>query len=487
MDVMIYANETLQLETLRPGDVLINVEMGSIGTSDFERVPETVPLGEGAARAMSSALARYAVTEPTYRAWRDAVTASQHIETRLADVRFEGLKRVNPEFLAGIDRIKTGDVVNTDSISKEAQRLSALQDFDSVGYRLDGDPQAPVLTWLPREKSWGPNYLKLDLGAYASEGGDLSFTLYGRHTRTWLNSGGGEWRNEVQIGSETRLGTSFMQPLDMPHRFFVDPQAVYLRSLEELFLDGDRVARYQFEDLAGLLDFGVNVGSYAQARIGYLYDLRDVEVDIGSPLMPVTSSVDAGIALSAQYDSRDTAFDPTRGLAIALEYFRSDQGLGADRSWQRIEAGFGAAVPLRKDVLWVTVAGGADLSGDLPPDRAFALGGPSSFPGLELGELRVDGYWTIGTNYLWKFRDVSAIRNYALYAGIGLTAGAIYDRIDAGDDGDIYGGSIFLTGRTIVGPLTVGLGVTSMNSWSLWLSVGRPTGHGTILEKGIFR
>ena len=57
MDVMIEANETLQLQTIRPGDIRIDVEMGTIGTADFERVPETIPLGEAAARSMSSALA----------------------------------------------------------------------------------------------------------------------------------------------------------------------------------------------------------------------------------------------------------------------------------------------------------------------------------------------------------------------------------------------------------------------------------------------
>ena len=165
----------------------------------------------------------------------------------------------------------------------------------------------------------------------------------------------------------------------------------------------------------------------------------------------------------------------------------SDDGLGADRSWDRAELGVGMAVPLRNDVLWVTLAGGSDLGSDLPPDRTFALGGPASFPGLELGELRVDAYWTLGTSYLWKVKDVLPIRNLALYAGVQLVGGSIYDRIDDGDDGDIYGGSVFLTGRTMVGPLTVGIGATSSDSWSLWLSIGRPIGHGTILEKGIFR
>ena len=106
---------------------------------------------------------------------------------------------------------------------------------------------------------------------------------------------------------------------------------------------------------------------------------------------------------------------------------------------------------------------------------------------MELGELRVDGYWTIDTSYLWQVKEVLPIRNLALYAGIRLEAGAVYDRIDNGDSEDIYGGSLFLTGRTLVGPLTVGFGKTSTNSWSVWLSIGRPVGHGTILDRGVFR
>ena len=71
-------------------------------------------------------------------------------------MRFEGLKRVNPEYLAPDgSSVKAGDVVDTVAISEEAQRMSALQDFESVGYRLDGDRGSPTLTWLPHEKTLG--------------------------------------------------------------------------------------------------------------------------------------------------------------------------------------------------------------------------------------------------------------------------------------------------------------------------------------------
>jgi NTE family protein len=487
MDVMIEANEQLQLESLRPRDVRIDVYMGDITTSDFERVPETIPLGEAAARKMTDALRPYAVPAQQYAAWRNRVTSPQQIDARLAEVRFEGLGRVNGDYLAARSDVKAGDMIDTARISSEAQQMAALRDFESVGYRLEGDRESPALVWLPQEKRWGPDYLKFDLGMYASEGGDVTFALYARHNRTWLTDSGLESEVEAQLGGENLLSASLLQPLDAAHRWFVEPRAYWTRSLEDVFSDGNRIARYELDDLAGQFDVGVNIADVAQARVGYLYSRRSVDVEIGTPLLPEEDTDDAGIAALFEYDTRDTPFNPTRGLAIAAEYMRSDDAMGSDRDWDRAELGVGMALPLRRDVLWLTLAGGTSFGSELPADRKFALGGPGSFPGLELGELRVGSYWTASTGYLWRIKDIMTLRNQALYAGVRMMAGSVHDRIDDVEGEDLYGGSLYLTGRTLVGPLTLGLGATTNDSWSLWVAVGRPIGRGTILEKGIFR
>ena len=486
-DVMIQANEKLQLQTLTERDVLISVPMGDIGTADFERIPETIPLGEAAARVAADRLATLSVPSSQYLAWRRQVTEGQEIEARLADVRFEGLQRVNPEFLEQQSLVRPGDTVDTETISREAQRIAALGEFESVGYQLTGDQSNPTLEWLPREKRWGPDYLKFDLGMYASEAGDLGFSIYAKHTRTWLNAYGGEWRNELQLGGDNLFTTSLYQPLDIAHKFFVEPGLLWSRTWDYVYDDGERLARYRLGDAGGGIDVGVNFGSNAQARLGYLYTRRSVDLDTGSSLLPEDNLHDAGMIVSATFDSRDTPFNPTHGLAAALEYRRSEESLGADRDWERAELGIGMAIPMRRDVLWLTVAGGSDLGSDLPADRYFAIGGPGSFPGYELGEVRAAEYWTASGSYLWKIKDTLSVRGQALYAGLRLQAGETYDRLDLVDEGVIYGGSVYIAGRTTVGPLTVGLGLTSTDSWSLWLAVGRPIGHGTILERGIFR
>ena len=492
-DVMIVANENQQLDSLTERDVRIDVIMGDITTADFERVPETVPLGEKAALAMAAKLAPLAVPAAQYAQWRRSVTAGQNIETRLADVKYMGLQRVNPDYLASRADLKAGDTVDTAKISAEAQRISALQDFESVEYRLTGDPQNPTLEWWPQEKRWGPNYVEFDLGLYGSEDGDLGFVVYGKHSRTWLNSLGAEWRNEIQLGYYNNLSTSFYQPLDVAQRFFAEPKLFFVRSWEDVFLDNERLARYRFSDFGGSLDVGMNLSDDAQIRAGYLYTRRDASVETGAMLLPEGNRNDAGLTVTATYDSRNTAFNPTHGIAAALEYARVEDSLGADFDWERVELGLGLALPVRSDVVWLTFAGGSDLGSAMPVDRYFMLGGPGSFPGYELGELRLTDYWTASGSYLWKIKDIMTIRGQALYAGLRLEAGQVFGRLESqavsGYDTDqmLYGGSLYLAGRTPAGPLTLGLGFSSEDSWSLWLSVGRPVGNGTILERGIFR
>jgi NTE family protein len=148
----------------------------------------------------------------------------------------------------------------------------------------------------------------------AASGDERGFVLYLQHQRTWMNSLGGQWRNEIQFGSGQSLTTSFYQPLDVAQRFFVEPKAFWERDWENVFYYGDDIARYQFGEQGGRLDLGMNIGNQAQLRVGYIAAGRRVELSTGSPLLLQIDTTDAGIAASAIYDSRDTPFRATRGV-----------------------------------------------------------------------------------------------------------------------------------------------------------------------------
>jgi NTE family protein len=485
-DIMSEANERVQLETLTDKDIRIDVDVKDFGAADFERTAETIPLGEKAARAMAARLATLSVSPPEYAAWRTRVTVSQNLAIKVADVQFRGLKYVNPEYLRSVTRIHAGDTVDIAAISQDAARLAVLDDLDSVGYRFEGNPDNPVLVWEPRERQIGRDVLRPSVGIYAGGSGELRFELEVQYVRRWLNDYGGQWRNRVQLGTSSLFATSLYQPLETSQIFFVEPGALIGRSIEDIYNDYHRIAQYFFIDLGGEVDLGVNLGSNSQLRAGYFADRRRIEVDTGTSLLPTGKHTDAGLVASGFFDNRDSSTFASRGTAAEIQYVRSDNGLGADRHWETLEAAARQVLRAGVTTLGFTAAGGTDFGSTLPADRAFSLGGPQSFPGYSPGEVRARAYWTVQGNVLWRVADILPIANQALYGGLGVEAGHVHDRVDPVADGDLYGISGYLGGRTPIGTLTIGVGKAT-GAWAGWVTLGTPVGSGSILDQPIFR
>ncbi|HEY1873418.1 MAG TPA: patatin-like phospholipase family protein [Steroidobacteraceae bacterium] len=485
-DIMMEANERVQLATLTDRDIRIDVDLGDFSAADFERTAQTIPLGEKAARSMAAKLATLSVSPAEYAAWRSRVTVSQNLEIRVADVQIRGLKYVNAEYLRTLLRVRAGDTVDIAAISRDAARLAVLDDLDSVEYRFEGDPDNPVLVWEPREREIGPDVLRPSMGIYFAGAGELRFELEVQYIRRWLNDYGGQWRNRLQLGTSTSFTTSLYQPLETAQTFFVEPGALAGRSIEDIYNDYRRVAQYFFIDYGGRVDFGANLGSNSQLRAGYWADLRRVEVDTGISLLPTGKNTDAGLAASGFFDNRDASTFASRGTAAQIQYFRSDTGLGAERSWETLEAAARQVMVAGVTTLWLTAAGGTNLGSALPPDRAFSLGGPQSFPGYSPGEVRAGKYWTVQGNFLWRVADILPILNQALYGGLGVEGGHVYERVDPVSDGTLYGVSGYIGGRTPLGTVTLGVGKTT-GSWAAWVTLGTPVGSGSILDHPIFR
>jgi NTE family protein len=485
MDVMVEANENAQLNTLTDRDVRIDVPMGDIGTADFERIPDTIPLGEAAAQAAADRLAAYSISPQEYTAWRSSITRHQSLDVKVAEVRFEGLKYVNSEYLRTLTQVRAGDNVDTEKISQDALRMGAIEDLDSVEYRLLGDPNNPQLVWVPKEKSTGRDFIRPSIGLRADGDGEMNFVLGVQHVRRWLNPFGGQWRNNIDVGYETAFTSSLYQPLNAAQRYFIEPEILLQRTNEAVYNDGNRVASYQFVDIGGQFDVGAALAKDGQIRIGYWNQRHRSIVTTGITLIPEFDVRDAGLAAELRYDSRDAPAFATHGFAAELDYLQSDNSMGADRDWRRVEAALRTAVPVGRNLMWATVAGGSDLGSNLPADRAFTLGG-TSFPGYQVDELRMRRYWTASGSFLWRLVDLMSLRNKALYGGFAVQAGHIYDRVDPVPDSSIYGASLYIGGPTPIGALTFGVGAAN-TSWSVWLALGQPIGNGSILDKSLFR
>ncbi|MCL4778187.1 MAG: patatin-like phospholipase family protein [Gammaproteobacteria bacterium] len=490
LEVMVDANQNAQIATLGPQDVSIVVPMGDIGSASFERVPDAIPLGRAAAEKMQAELSRYALTEEQYLAWRQSIDSSSDTGTRLAAVRIEGLQRVNPRYVeAQLRNAKVGAEVTNAQITEDTGRIFALGDFERVEYAITGPADAATLEIRPVEKSWGPTFLRFDLGLAANGDSLIQAIVRADIDRTWVNSYGGEWHSSFQIGTQMLAQTDFYQPMDLRQRFFVQPMARYEANVEDIFDDGERIARYFGREAYGQVDLGMNLDSRAQVRVGLRSGWYSYKRDTGPSVLPdLDWTGDSTVRVGFVWDTRDIVGLPTRGTFINARYAHGGGWLGGDRDYALAEGVITKVVPiLRGDGVQVLLGGGKDLSGELPATEQFQLGGIRTFPGLQRGELRGTSYWYAGGAYSWKLADIQSLFSQALYASLRLQAGRMGDRLDRSNDeadtGALYGAAASIGGRSPAGPFIISLGVVDNGSWQLQLALGRPIPEGSILDE----
>ncbi len=485
LDVMIAANQNAQIATLTDRDVNIVVPMGSIGSGDFQRVPEAIPLGREAALAKRDELLRYALPDDEYLAWRREVNQGDSAAIAVAEVRLTGLDRVNEQYVrAQLQNVVPGATVTTAEIAEDTGRIFALGDFERVEYRLTHAPEGRVVEIGAVEKSWGPNFIRFDLGLAANGDGRLEALLRADLDRTWLNSRGGRWHSGLQIGEEFIIETDLYQPFDIRQRFFVQPIARYDRTLEDIYNDGERVASYFIKDAYGQLDFGANIGTRAQLRAGVRQAWIGADRDTGPTILPeLATEKDSSAQARVVYDTRDSSGLPTSGTFVNARYVTSGSWLSGDQDYDLVEGMVVKAIKFRGDTLLVFAGGGKELDGELPVTEEFQLGGIRTFPGLQAGELRGSRYWLAGTRQFWKLADIQSLFGQAVYGGIRLQAGRVGERIDGVRDGTLYGISGSLGGNTPIGPFLVSLGYVDNDSLQLQFALGRPISEGSILDE----
>jgi NTE family protein len=379
--------------------------------------------------------------------------------------------------------LEAGDVVDQRQLAEAVNGVFSLGDFDGVQYSLVGDPARPTLEVAVTEKSLGPNILRFDLGLAVGSAGSNAFVLSGDYLRPWINSRGGEVHGLVQFGRTSLFDLSLYQPIDVGHRWFVEPGVRASRSTEDLYFDDETAASYNFDGAYAYVDAGRVFGTSAELRLGLRNGTQGARRDIAFPGLPsLPTEAYGGLYASFTYDDRDREALATRGWLQRLRYYRGMDALGSRREYDRLEGMVLRSWPVDGNLVSLRLAGGESFQGELPFYDLFTLGGPISFPGLGLGQLRGSSYWTVSSSYLYKVADISPLFGQAMYAGAGLIAGDMSGRLDGVRDPTIVGASLLFGGRTPLGPLRMSVATTSTDEWSVLVTLGRPIEERTITD-----
>ncbi len=206
LSILTEQNVQTSLALLKPTDILITPDLGDFSTGDFDNLPQISPLGEEAARKVADRLAQLSIPAEEYAALRRQQLVASVPEPKPVDeIRFENLKRVNPVTEQAVMETKVNEPIDQEILDRDMRRLYGTDDFEHVNYRFLEEPGKRVLAVDAIEKSWGPDYLRFGLGLSSDFQGDAYFNILASYRKTWLNSLGAEWRNDLQIGRTSVL------------------------------------------------------------------------------------------------------------------------------------------------------------------------------------------------------------------------------------------------------------------------------------------
>jgi NTE family protein len=476
LNIAIAANENAQLATLTERDVAIKVVLPDIGSSDFSKVPQAIPIGEAAARAAAGALARYSLSPAEYAAWRgnlDKLAAPPKVI--IDEVRVTGLQVTNPKVAEAIVQTKPGDTYDPGKADADANRLVARGDYTAVGYGISVERGGRnVLSYKATEKPWGPDYVTFDLNLSTDFKGVTDWGIRVDYEKRWLNALGGEFRTSVQLGSPNAVAAQFYQPLDTAQRFFVAPVVFANQQLSYFYHLGNAVGQYDERRWGGGLDVGAALGTWGEVRLGLLREEVEAKPKVGNPDIPDPGSHPlAGLTFRFAYDTVDKRIFPTQGTRAVASFYDSEPGLGADRHYKLVSFNVGKAITWQRNVLQFGLSGGSDLGSHAPFYDQFKLGGLFNFSGYRYEELVGREYFLAGLLYRRRATFLNETLGTAIYSGASLEVGNVYRRVDGTPaTGVLFGGSLFLAVDSKIGPIYLAYGRSEGGHAALYLYLG---------------
>ncbi len=477
INILTEQNVRESLASLKQGDILILPELGDYSASDFDHMPDTIPIGQAAARKVADQLARYSLPPDQYKEHRRRQMGAEAAAPKVVDeIRVEGLKRVNPKVIEQSMVTQVGKPLDIKTVDDDMRRIYGRGDFEHVGYHIIEEPGKRILVVDAVEKSWGPDYLRFGLGLSSESGGDSYFNVLASYRKTWVNSLGAEWRNDVQLGQATRLFSEFYQPLSVNRYLFVAPMVEYDQYQRKIFQDRLQIASYNFRSTTAGLDLGSQITTFGELRVGLLYGPATFSLNSGpTNLAPADNNADTG-AVRARFriDQLDSVKFPRSGYAVTGVFLDSRTDLGAHDDYTRWEADALSAVSFGDNTLQIALKGGGSIgSHTLPAYAQFSLGGFLQLSGYLTGQFYGDSL-TFGR--LVYYRKLSkAVLTEGVYAGASLEAGRVGGPLVPGSPtGMLTAGSVFLAADTPLGPIYLGYGIAEEGNRSLYFYLGLP-------------
>lgn len=472
--MMTTGNTQRQLATLGERDILVAPLLGdAVTTRDFEKAREALAIGAQAAQTARDRLARLALPADRYQAAMSTRPAVSSELPLIEFVRLENETDYADELLLSYLDIPIGKPIDPPRIEARLLRVYSLSTLSSVTYEVVSEDGRTGVLLRARPKPHGPNYVQVGLTMNADFEGTYESNLRAAVLFSPISRLGAEGRVSVTVGSEPALKGEYYHPLDIANRYLLYARAGYENPNMHVFnVAGDNVATYDVRttgiELRALREFG----NYGAAGLGIQRAQGRARVEVGDPQLGNFDFDQGNLFASMAIDRLDSLYFPRNGYYGSLGYTISRDWLGSDSEFDQVDFDALAARSFGKHTLQLGGSYHATVSGTLPVQSRYRLGGRGRLAGYRLNELTGQHYALAFVGYTYQLAEFFG--RSALVGGT-LEYGNAWERRQDMSLGDgVFNVSVYTGFDSWLGPMLFGYGWREQGDGAIFLEIGRP-------------
>lgn len=473
-------NVKTSIDSLTDRDIYIKPRLDGYSSSDFNKAAEIMKVGYEAVMQMKRRLQVFAVPPETYQRWLSAraervLLNPEHV---VESVEVVGLKTVNPERVRGSIGIRPGHIVTNEEVAEAARDVWGTGDFQGVPFRFEPGPRGTeVVVFEPTEKDWGYSSLKFGGNLQSDLDGENTFNVLLAHSWGWLNSWGGEWRNEIQGGEVKRAASEWYQPLGPSSNWFLRPSVSYEWSPFNLYADYEEpIARFRNEQFDTHLMLGYEIGKLGRVwgQAGWFHSRTKQEIGLFDVKITTKAKY---LGVGVQFDTLDNPSFPRAGFGLKASVMQTIEPNvdGAEEQSEMLYAlDVMKPVPLgeRSTLLLAATLGKASQT------SAFNLGGVFRLSGTPYGRFTGNRLELARVLFYHDASRVMREMKMPLYLGFSLEAGRAWNKLPGtqlwgGEDDWKRAASLYAASDTWFGPVYLVFGRTFGYSDAVTLYWGR--------------
>lgn len=391
--------------------------------------------------------------------------AAPHSDLWIETIKFEGLEFEPESLVRRVSGLKEHTVITLRQLHDAVSKLQGAGLFSSVNYRLDG--KSPYnLTFFVKEQSQSSISigLRFDTEEMAAILLDATYAIRGgKHTSSF--------RVTSRLSSNPYARTSYT--LGSPTKGNLSLSYMFKYNRMNLYDRGKKLSNVDFGNHQIDLNFSNiklhNIQINAGIRYDY-YDYRSLLISSNSGDVSVPSEGLISYYASAQLETLDSYYYPTRGQALGLraslhtDNFATYNG---DSPYAAISAYYRTAISLSDRVAFLPAIYGRTLIGNnvsFPSKNLIGGTVPGRYMQQQLPFIGIGKYEIVDNTIvvarldfrvrLWKRHYASLKANYARQS---------YDILNLFDGEDIWGAGIGYSYNSVIGPIELLLESSSHN------------------------